>query len=153
MIESSFEKLLEALVEAEVKFVTVGGIAVSLNGFVRLTEDVDILISHEKENVTKTIAVISTFGEGYASELSTDDFPLEEGAVRVIEESVGLQVDIFVQMKERSYEDFENSMSFFTSRNGISIPFLNKEGLLYLKSDSVREKDQIDVSALTRMKD
>jgi len=42
-----FEKLLVALAEAEVRFVTVGGMACAFNGYVRATQDVDILISNE----------------------------------------------------------------------------------------------------------
>jgi hypothetical protein len=40
MMEPSFEKLLELLAEAGVAFIVVGGIAVSIQGYVRLTEDV-----------------------------------------------------------------------------------------------------------------
>ena len=40
-----FEKLLVGLVNAGVDFATVGGVAVSLNGHVRATEDVDILLT------------------------------------------------------------------------------------------------------------
>ncbi len=40
-MESTFAKLLARLAEAEVKFLVVGGIAVALNGYVRLTEDGD----------------------------------------------------------------------------------------------------------------
>ena len=76
MIDSSFEKLLEALVKECVQYTTVGGVAVSLNGFLRLTEDVDVLIGHAPENIIKFIQVLSGFGEGYARELTTDDFPL-----------------------------------------------------------------------------
>jgi hypothetical protein len=39
-----FEKLLANLARGAVDFAVVGGVAVSLNGFVRATEDVDILV-------------------------------------------------------------------------------------------------------------
>lgn len=41
-MEPSFEKLLAALADGEIRFLLVGGLAVALNGYVRLTEDVDI---------------------------------------------------------------------------------------------------------------
>jgi len=41
-MEPSFEKLLARLADAAVEFVVVGGVAVTLNGYTRLTEDVDI---------------------------------------------------------------------------------------------------------------
>lgn len=52
-MEPSFEKLLAALADGEVRFILVGGLAVALNGYVRLTEDVDILLDTEEENVRR----------------------------------------------------------------------------------------------------
>jgi hypothetical protein len=40
MMEPSFEKLLGLLAEAGMDFIVVGWIAVSIQGYVRLTEDV-----------------------------------------------------------------------------------------------------------------
>lgn len=49
MMEPSFEKLLVLLADAKVDFLLVGGLAVTLQGYVRFTEDVDILIdSHHR---------------------------------------------------------------------------------------------------------
>jgi hypothetical protein len=53
---SQFERLLVGLVRGGIDFAVVGGVAVSLNGFVRTTEDVDILISEAGENVVKLLA-------------------------------------------------------------------------------------------------
>jgi len=39
-MEHSFEKLLGRLAEGDVRFILVGGLAVALHGYVRLTEDV-----------------------------------------------------------------------------------------------------------------
>lgn len=45
MMEPSFEKLLVLLAERGVRFILVGGVAVTLQGYVRLTEDVPLLAS------------------------------------------------------------------------------------------------------------
>jgi hypothetical protein len=42
MMEPSFEKLLVHLAKGDVDFILVGGLAVTLQGYVRFTEDVDI---------------------------------------------------------------------------------------------------------------
>ena len=55
MMEPSFEKLLVLLAEAGVDFVVVGGIAVSIQGYVRLTEDVNILIEDSPENIGRLL--------------------------------------------------------------------------------------------------
>lgn len=46
-MEPSFEKLLGLLAESRVQFVVVGGVAVTLYGYIRLTDDIDLLVSAE----------------------------------------------------------------------------------------------------------
>lgn len=150
-IESSFEKLLVLLVRNGVEFTTVGGIAVCLNGYVRLTEDVDILIGRNPENINKLISTLAGFGEGFGGELVPEDFADEEGAIRVIEVMENCQVDIFVRMKGLYLEDFADDVVFFKTSDDVAIPFLGPEGLITLKSTSLREKDRVDVSVLKGM--
>ena len=59
-MDTPYEKLLAKLVRAEVKFIIVGGVAVALNGFVRTTEDIDILIEASAENVTRLLDELRT---------------------------------------------------------------------------------------------
>ena len=73
-MDTPYEKLLENLARAEVNFILVGGVAVALNGFVRTTEDVDILIERSPENVGRLLDALSAFGEGHARELTAADF-------------------------------------------------------------------------------
>jgi len=150
-LESSFEKLLVLLVQSEVEFATVGGIAVCLNGYVRLTEDVDILVGRDLKNIRKLIQALSSYGEGFASELSQEDFGDEEGAIRVIEVVENCQIDIFVRMQGLYLEDFEADLKMFPTATGVEVPFLGPTSLIRLKSTSLREKDRVDVSVLRGM--
>jgi len=146
MMDTPYEKLLESLARAEVKFIVVGGVAVALNGFVRTTDDVDILIERSDENINRLLATLATFGEGHARELSLKDFDQAEGAVRVIED---FPLDIFTIMRGQSYRDLAGDVRQ-TTINGAKVDFLNANGLIRLKADSTREKDQIDIAALRR---
>jgi len=148
MIESSFEKLLVILVRNKVDFVTVGGVAVCLNGYIRLTEDVDILVGSNPTNIQRMLDALEGFGEGYAGELTLADFPNEEGAVRIIEVAEDCQIDIFVRMRGNVLEDFSSDVRYFVASDGTEIPFLGSRSLIELKSGSVREKDRVDVSVL-----
>jgi hypothetical protein len=65
---SPFEKLLADLAKAGIDFAVVGGVAVSLNGFVRATDDLDILVSEEPQNIQNLLARLSQWGEGWARE-------------------------------------------------------------------------------------
>ncbi len=149
-IESPFEKLLVKLVNDSVVFTTIGGIAVCLNGFIRLTEDVDILVEPSADNIRRLLDSLSSFGEGYARELTIEDLGDEEGAIRVIEAGEHCQIDLFTRLRGLHWEDLQDHVAHFETQ-GVRIPYLNAEGLIRLKKDSDRKKDLIDVSALTEI--
>ena len=143
-MDTPYEKLLESLAKAEVKFIVAGGLAVALNGFVRATEDVDILVEQAPENIKRLLAALASFGVGHARELSLEDFDQREGAVRVVED---FPLDIFTIMRGRRYADLIHSVRR-TRINDIEVNYLDAEALISIKENSHREKDQIDVSAL-----
>jgi hypothetical protein len=145
-MHTPYEKLLVSLVRAEVNFIVVGGVAVALNGFVRTTEDVDILIERSEDNVRRLLGALQSFGEGHARELGFDDFEEAEGAVRLIED---FPLDMFTVMRGQTYQDLINR-SHHSTIGDANINFLGAEALIELKEPSDREKDQIDVAALRR---
>ena len=151
-MEASFEKLLVRLARAEVRFVVVGGIAVSLQGYVRLTEDVDIILDCEKSNVRRFLDSLADYGEGFAKEFSPEDFTPEEGALRLIEETEGCQLDIFTVLSGKTYADLAKDAEIFEV-HGLKILYASKKSLIELKSNTVREKDQLDVQALRKLED
>lgn len=151
-MEPSFERLLVLLADGGVRFVVVGGVAVTLNGYVRLTEDVDVIVDSDADNIARLIAALSGWGEGFARELSLADFPDEEGAVRVVEETESCQIDIFTVLSGLHYSDLLSDAGTFTLRNR-AIRFASKHALLRLKSTSLREKDRIDALALRQLLD
>ena len=144
-----YEKLLAKLARAEVKFIIVGGVAVALNGFVRTTEDVDILIEASAENVTRLLDELGNFGEGHARELSPTDFSDSEGAVRIIED---FPLDVFTMMRGKRYAELVGSTKT-TRIDDVEVRYLNAEALIALKSDSQRDQDRIDVSALRALQE
>ncbi len=150
MMEPTFEKLLVLLAEGEVEFVLVGGVAVTLHGYVRLTEEVNILIEPSTTNITRLLATLANYGEGFARELTPDDFTDEEGAIRIVEETEMSQIDIFTRMSGLHYSDLASDADALDLA-GHSIKFASKAALIRLKERSQREKDQLDVTALKKL--
>ena len=144
---SPFEKLLAGLVRSEVEFAVVGGVAVSLNGFVRATDDVDILVQAAPENIRKLLDCLAGWGEGFARELKMEDFVPQEGCIRVMEE---FDLDIFTRMRGYSLEEFRPRLRHLET-SGVRIPYLAPEDLILLKQESWREKDQVDVAAMRKI--
>lgn len=140
----TFAGLLAALARADVDFIVVGGLAVALAGYARVTDDVDILIDADSANIERLLNSLADFGEGAARELTADDFPLEEGCVRVAEH---FDLDIFTLMSGHSYHDLL-SLTARYEVDGVPVQYLSAEGLIRLKQDSLRPKDQLDIAAL-----
>ena len=144
---NTFESPLADLSRAGVDFIVVGGLAVAAMGYSRMTEDIDLLVEPSAPNLRRLIDALASRGEGAAAELTPEDFPIEEGAVRVIEDFV---FDLFTLMSGHTYVDFL-PLSLARDVLGESVRFLNIEGLLTLKAPSLREKDQIDTRILRRL--
>ena len=149
-MEPSFEKLLVLLAERGVKFIVVGGIAVTLQGYVRFTEDVDLLVDNSAENIKLLLAALSSYGEGFAAELTLADFDEGEGAIRIVEESEQCQIDIFTRMTGRRYADVIVDADTWMLRE-LSILYASKASLIGWKENSVREKDKMDAMALRKL--
>jgi acylphosphatase len=132
-MEPTFEKLLALLADGNVAFVLVGGVAVTLHGYVRLTEDVDILIEPSTENVERLIATLSTYGEGFAGELSVENFTDEEGAIRVVEETEMSQIDIFTRMSGLRYADLRQDAETWRLGGGQILHYASKAALQQLE--------------------
>ena len=136
-----FESVLELLMRKGVKFLVVGGVACALNGFIRATEDLDILVEPSEANLNNLIHTLTGWGKGYASELSIEDFPVSPGAVRVIE---AFPLDIFTLLADKNYNDFLPS----ARKNDQGILYLDPQSLIETKRHTHREKDSLDILAL-----
>lgn len=141
---SQFEKLLADLARHGVDFAVVGGLAVILNGYPRLTLDADILVCESPGNIRKLLDCLINWGEGWARELKVEDFALEEGSIRVMED---FDLDIFVRMRGKSLDDFRPNLRYFKA-DDVRIAYLSPADLIFLKQGSQREKDQLDVAAM-----
>ncbi|HEU6449632.1 MAG TPA: hypothetical protein VFV23_14455 [Verrucomicrobiae bacterium] len=86
-----YERLLVALARAGIDFAVVGGVAISMNGYVRATEDVDIIVDPAPENLHKLLECLKQWGEGWARELKMEDFQIEAGAIRLVEDLIFLK--------------------------------------------------------------
>jgi uncharacterized nucleotidyltransferase DUF6036 len=55
---TDFRALIEALCKSEVHFVLVGGVAATLHGSARLTQDVDVVYSREPDNLARIVRAL-----------------------------------------------------------------------------------------------
>lgn len=55
---TDFRALIEALCHAEVRFVLVGGVAATLHGSARLTQDVDVVYARDERNLNRIVQAL-----------------------------------------------------------------------------------------------
>jgi len=141
-------RLLSRFEDEGVKYVLVGGHAVRLNGFVRSTEDIDILLPSSIDNGRKVIRALNFLPS--SSELQPEWFevdPAQPDNIRVADE---LLVDLLFAANGQTFELLQAHVRHIMVE-GVSIATLDIDGLLKTKTD-YRDKDRIDKDVLTRIK-
>ena len=133
-------RLLE---EEGVRYALIGGYALALQGIVRLTEDVDILVEPTLENTRLWVRALSKLPDGAAKELEGDETVHRElYAIRINDE---FTVDVMNSASGLSWSDLE---PFMTRVDDINV--VNLEGLLRMKQGG-RLKDQADAEAIRKV--
>ncbi len=150
-----FGELLEILARADVRFVLVGGGAVLLHGYARVTNDLDILIEATEENARRLLGALAQWGEGAGAELAVEELvPPQTGALRVVE---GFTLDIFTLMRARAldadvtYHELIADAQHRALSNGVNIAYASIDRLLELKANTGRPKDVADTAVLTEI--
>jgi hypothetical protein len=133
-------RIAELLEEERVEYALIGGYALALQGIVRLTEDVDILVEPSVENARRWVRALSKLPDGAAKELIGDDTLHEElYAIRINDE---FTVDV---MNSASGFTWQQMLPYRRRIEGINV--LSLEGLLLMKERG-RLKDQADAEAI-----
>jgi hypothetical protein len=136
-------RTIAALLDAEqVEYALIGGYALALQGIVRLTEDVDVLVEPTIENARRWVRALSQLPDGAAKELANDDtLHAEVYAIRINDE---FTVDV---MNSASGFTWAELVPYRKRVDGIQV--LSLEGLLKMKEHG-RLKDQADAEAIRR---
>ena len=131
-----------------VQYVLVGGQAVRLNGFVRATEDIDILLPSSVENGRRVIRALSFLPA--SKELDPQWFDINTAEPENIRVADELVIDLLFAANGQTYESLQPHIRTLDI-GGVQIRTLDIEGLLKTKT-AYREKDRIDRDALERIR-
>lgn len=131
-----------------VEYILVGGFAVRLNGFVRATEDIDVLLPSSVDNGRKVIRALGFLPS--SRELDPEWFevdPEEPDNIRVADE---LLIDLLFVANGHSYESLLPHVRVINVHD-VPIRTLDVEGLLKTKKTG-RDKDHVDLHVLERLR-
>lgn len=140
--------LLTALSGRHVDYVLVGGAAVILHGFARLTEDIDLFLPTDPANLDRLKdALRDVFGDPEVDEIGAADLA-EYAVVRYGPPDADLVIDLMTRVGEAfRWEDIEaEDMDF----EGIPVRIATPRTLYRMKQGTLRPKDRIDAEALRR---
>jgi hypothetical protein len=158
---ASIEEVLAALLEARVEFVVVGGVAVVLQGFPRLTVDLDLVVRLEPANVRRALAVLDRLGYRPSLPVAAEQFADPERRATWAREK---QMRVFSLWSERLRDSpvdlfVEEPIPFAELAaeaarlplDDLTVPVASVRHLIQMKTAAGRGLDREDVEALREL--
>jgi len=139
-------ELCRELNKRKARYIVIGGMAMLQHGFVRATEDIDLLIDSSLENEKAVIEALSQLPDAAAKELH----PGEIGRYEVIRVADEIVVDLMNKACSTEYAEASKGIVKVTI-HGVTIPFASVDLMIQLKR-SPRPKDQMDLEYLLALK-
>lgn len=145
-LEKDFVDFVKLCNLYEVKYLVIGGYAVSIHGYPRSTKDLDILIKLSEENAAKMKNVIDEFG--FASlKLTKKDFLKPDFVTQLGQEPI--RIDILNDIDGLDYEEAWKNRKM-VNYEGEPISFIGYNELLKIKAIAGRPQDLADISKLKK---
>ena len=138
-------KLCRGLNDSGASYIVIGGMAMVQAGFVRATEDIDLLIDPSAENQERVRRALMLLPDQAVRDLASDDVD-KYSVVRVADEFV---VDLMKAACAIEYEEAKTSVTCIDIA-GVKIPFASPQ-LLWKLKQTRREKDQLDLLFLKEL--
>lgn len=158
----SMYSLLAALSEAGVDYVLVGGLAVSLHGYQRVTLDVDVVLALDDANLSRFIdcagaaklkPVLPIPLDALRNAALIDQSHREKGMLAFALRGADLMATV-IDVLVRPVVPFETlKRNAVAKRVGpLSIPVASIDDLVTLKTGTGRSKDALDIEELLKLK-
>ena len=159
---ADYQSLLRQFAEKNLRYLIVGGVAVNLHGYPRFTNDIDILLALDQDNLAKMAAIMKERGYEQRLPISIQELG-DTDKVRTLMKEKGLVAYSFIHAEEPQFNIdvlVGASMEFekFTAHTmhadvwGLDVPVASIDDLIAMKQNSDREKDVQDVVALLELK-
>jgi hypothetical protein len=143
-LEKDFRDFIELCNQHDIRYLVIGGFAVSVHGYPRGTKDLDICIEASEENAEKMLVVLREFGMGSLG-LEKKDFLTKGFFTQLGYEPV--RIDIMNEIDGVSFEEaWQNRRSVHYEEQ--LIHFIGYHELLRMKVLAGRPQDIADIAKL-----
>ncbi|MEM4313066.1 MAG: DUF6036 family nucleotidyltransferase [Thermoplasmata archaeon] len=157
-----YEDVLREFELKKVKYLVVGGIAVNLYGYVRITMDMDIMVDLSEKNLSKVMDVMEKLGYSPRVPVNPEEFILKKNRDKWIKGKNAV-VFTFIDMKNpyKHIDIFLNNPIDFSKAylrkevmviGGIKVFVASIEDIIKLKSIAGRPRDKEDIIHLKKIK-
>jgi len=156
--ELDIEGILAALVEGDVEFLLIGGVAVGFHGYVRATNDVDIVPSPDPENLERLAQVLDQLDaeiEG-AEEFADGELPdpldsaaLALGGNWVLRTRLG-RLDLMQWIGDDALWERLSPAAVSAEIGTLSVRVVGYQDLIDLKREAGRPEDLADMRRLSQ---
>ncbi len=131
--------LCRALRAHGARYVVVGGMAVIQQGYVRATDDIDLLLDDAPDNIENVRSALEILPDKAIREMEAEDLA-NYTVVRVADE---ILVDLMLKTCGISYEEARSDIEW-VEIDGVPIPFASASLLVRMKQTG-REQDALDL--------
>jgi hypothetical protein len=120
------KRVLAALEEADARYVVFGAVALNLHGLPRATEDLDIFIAPDRDNIERVKAALrAVFSDPCIEEITAEDLLGEYPAVQYVPPEGKFHIDILTRLGELF--EFADLASERVDFEGVSVPIVTPE--------------------------
>lgn len=161
---ATFEAIVQSLNEANVRYLIAGGVAVNAHGYLRYTQDIDLVIALEPANIIAAFEALATLGYKPLVPVTAEQFANAQLREQWIRDK-GMQVlnlysdlhrettlDVFVTEPFDFGEEYDKALHGDIAP-GLVVRFVSLETLIQMKQAANRPRDLDDVQHLQWIRD
>jgi hypothetical protein len=143
------KKVLAALVEAEVDFVVIGSMAMAAQGLPRATQDLDLFVSPDLDNLVALKRALRTlFDDPNVDEIDPAELAGDYPAVEYVPPHGLYSVDLLTRLGEAySWQDLAANCEEITLID-LTVKVASPQMLYRMKKDTVRLQDRADAARI-----
>jgi hypothetical protein len=141
-------RVLAELSRHDVEYALIGGAAMALHGFPRMTKDIDLILPRDKANNRKLLKALEALRATLALDHLPDKKTLDAGFSTSAEGDLG--IDLLFVAAARTFDDYRAHV-ITRELDGVPVKILDLDGML-LSKQTDRPEDIPDRQRLSRLK-
>lgn len=146
------EQVLTALERHQVRYVVFGAVALALHGLPRATEDLDLFVAPDRDNIGRLKdALRDVFADPHIDEITADDLLGEYPAVQYGPPEGPFHIDLLTRLGEMF--DFASLEAQRVRFGAVTVSVVTPTMLYRMKKNTVRPKDHVDAARIAERYD